>query len=289
MTMFRKAQPGDALRIPASDYNAAMDAARAYREHQHQVQATRRGGGPAFWARVTETPPDSQSRYRDNRYWVERIEFDPAGLNVRIDSFAEPRGLDRPITATNLAEDDYKTHGLSAGTVAWVWAYGRGGMAFHHPAPTFPARITSAPGGEPWLTEGRIFVEPINSADPASISSWGSWSKLWVAIPFEARPIWNGQTMDGITYTNYAGTFGNQSIAEITRTADRNGIAEGQIYWPPYRRSHSNDLEHHAQILWVARVNETGVVDPDGNPVRLLDLNMAGRAWYEDPTVDPYA
>jgi len=297
MTMFRKAQPGDALRIGAADYNAAMDAARAYREHQHRIAAAPggrdgfrgRGRFRGFWARVTETPPDGQSRYRDNRYWVERIEFDPSGLAFRIDSFPEPRGLDRPITATNLAEDDYKSHGVPAGTPVWVWAYGHGGMAFHHPAPIFPVQITS--GGAPdstWLTDGRVWAAPINSADPASISSNGYSPHTWVALPFEARPVWDGQTMDGIAYANYSGIGKNNSVVTISRTATRNGVNEAQVYWPPYRRIQSNDLEAQARCLWVARVNETGVVDENGEPVRLLDLNVTGRAWYEDPSVDPY-
>jgi hypothetical protein len=93
---------------------------------------------------------------------------------------------------------------------------------------------------------------------------------VYVAKPFQLRKdLWDGKT---VTYNGQATTLTYTGVG--TRDASATAMTtEHHVIVPDYMIS---------DVIEVVRGN-TGLTDPDGNPVTRYDVNNAGRAWTQKP------
>lgn len=151
-------------------------------------------------------------------------------------------------------------------------------------------------------TTARVRINPggggstVNQYRPKSIENDFYTCRLWngttegtedvfIARPFEHRVSdWDGRSLaynsDGDSFT---AVYAYSSATKRTKTIA--GTAETQVLVPYFK----TDFD----LIYAIRVNQSITVgagfsvltDPNGDPIRLLDLNVAGRAWAKLETV----
>ncbi len=95
---------------------------------------------------------------------------------------------------------------------------------------------------------------------------------IYVAKPAGLRTDWNGQTRAGITYSDYTAD-GQTRTATDGATMERQHITP--IYAPPADGWPGDEI--------IAIPAHTGLSDPDGHPIALVDANVDGRQWAWRP------
>tara|TARA_R100001086_G_scaffold238110_2_gene162642 strand:+ start:9359 stop:9913 length:555 start_codon:yes stop_codon:yes gene_type:complete len=95
-----------------------------------------------------------------------------------------------------------------------------------------------------------------------------------------AKPVDLRSTgINGLSFTLLKGTFSFSYSDPQTRVSTNaaDSSTETQVIVPPY------ETITPMSIIWVAKpLGGTAVDDSSGDPIQLLDLNIAGRAWAEE-------